>query len=84
MQIIKVKFLNNGFPIGRSYTYYSKDNVEIGDLVQINSSSRGVVTEVDVPELEIESYKEKLKFIYSKIEEKAVSEDAELKDGGNE
>lgn len=68
MQIIKVKFSNNGFPIGRAYTYYSKDNVEVGDLVQINSSSKGVVTEIDVPEEEIASYKDKVKFIYGKVD----------------
>ena len=67
MQIIKVKFSNNGFPIGRAYTYYSKDNVEVGDLVQINSSSKGVVTEINVPEEEIASYKDKVKFIYGKV-----------------
>ncbi|MDF2906806.1 MAG: hypothetical protein K0R34_2127 [Herbinix sp.] len=70
MNIIKVVFINNGIATGRHYTYFSKEKVEVGDTVQINSSSRGLVAEVDVPEEEIKNYKDKVKFIYGKVSDK--------------
>jgi len=66
VNIIKVKFLKAGLPSGRAYTYYSDKPVEVGDLVQINAQSVGVVTEIDVPEEEIKGYKDKIKFIHGK------------------
>lgn len=72
-QIIKVKFLKDGQPQGRPYSYYSNEIVKVGDLVKINEQANGVVTEVDVPEKEIESFKDKCKFIHGKAEE--VKED---------
>lgn len=54
--VIKVKFLRNGQPSGRAYTYYTPEPVEVNDIVDLNSSkgvAQGVVTEVDVPEAEI-------------------------------
>lgn len=70
MQIIKVKFLKGEQPQGRAYTYYSNELVKPGDLVQINSSAKGVVTDVDVPESEIEAFKDRVKTIVGKIVEK--------------
>lgn len=67
--IIKVKFLKDGEPSGRAYTYYSKQPVEVGDKVQINLQSVGVVTHINVSEEEIAPYKDKVKFIYGKYEE---------------
>lgn len=69
MNIIKVKFYNNSIAGGRAYTYFSKDPVVPGDIVQINSCSRGVVTEIDVSEEEIKDYRDKVKFIYGKVKE---------------
>lgn len=66
MNIIKVKFLKAGLPSGRAYIYYSEKPVEVGDLVQINSQSVGVVTETDVPEDKIKDYKDKVKYIHGK------------------
>ena len=63
MQLIKVRFLKNGTPSGKSYTYYSPVKVSIGDTVQINSAATGVVVEVDVPDWQVEPYKEKIKTI---------------------
>lgn len=63
MQIIKVRFLNNGTPSGKSYTYYSPVNVVVGDTVQINSAATGVVVEVDVEEEEVAAYRDKIKTI---------------------
>ena len=51
--IIKVKFLRDGQPSGRAYTYYSEKPVEVDEKVQINLQMVGVVTEVDVREEEI-------------------------------
>lgn len=87
MQIVKVKFINNGQPTGRPYAYYSKETVEVDDLVQINSQAKGIVTEIDVPEEEIASYKDKVKFIYGKVSEKQdpVPEESPIEEnGGNE
>lgn len=70
-QIIKVKFLRNDQPSGRAYTYFSEEEVFVGDLVQINSQAKGIVTEVDVPEEEIESFKNLVKFIHGKVKEES-------------
>lgn len=54
--VIKVKFLRNGQPSGRAYTYYTPVEVVVGDIVDLNSSkgvAQGVVTDVDVPADEI-------------------------------
>ncbi|WP_277407924.1 hypothetical protein [Lacrimispora xylanisolvens] len=70
MQIIKVQFLKGEVPSGKSYTYFSEEAVSIGALVQINSSARGVVTEVNVPESEIKAFTLKVKTIVGKVTEK--------------
>lgn len=67
MQIIKVQFLKGEVPSGKAYTYFSEEEVSTGDLVQINSSAKGVVTEVDVPESEIEAFRDKVKTIAGKV-----------------
>lgn len=69
MNIIKVKFLKDGQPSGRAYTYYSDKPVAIDDKVQINLQSIGIVTEIDVPKEEIEDYRNLVKFIHGKYEE---------------
>lgn len=72
MQLIKVRFLNNGTPSGKAYTYYSPVNVAVGDAVQINSTATGVVVEVDVPEWQVEPYKEKIKTIVGLVNDDPV------------
>lgn len=67
MQIIKVQFLKGEVLSGKSYTYFSEETVSTGDLVQINSSAKGVVTEVGVPESEIEAFRDKVKTIVGKV-----------------
>lgn len=64
MNIIKVKFLRDGQPSGRAYTYFSENPVSVDDKVQINLQSVGVVTEIDVPEEEIADFRDKCKFIH--------------------
>lgn len=77
MQIIKVQFLKGDVPNGRAYTYFSNDVVSIGDLVQINSSAKGIVTEVDVPEREIEAFRDKVKTIAGKVVAESKEEPSE-------
>lgn len=66
---IKVKFLKNGAPHGREYTYKSKFHVRVGQEVILLGGGNGVVTEIDVPEEEVESFKDKIKEIESVEEE---------------
>lgn len=73
MQIIKVRFLNNGTPSGKAYTYYSPVKVAVGDTVQINSAATGVVVEVDVPLEEVWAYRDRIKNIVGLVEDKEVS-----------
>lgn len=70
MQIIKVRFLKEDKPAGKCYTYFSPVIVKTGDIVQVNGSTKGVVVEVDVPEWEVEPYREKIKSIVGLAEEK--------------
>ena len=63
MNLIKVKFLRDGKPAGRPYTYESPVPVEVGNIVQINDDAVGEVVQTDVPEIEIEAFRGKLKSI---------------------
>ena len=74
MQIIKVQFLKGEVPSGKAYTYFSEETVSTGDLVQINSSAKGVVTEVGVPESEIEAFRDKVKAIVGKVVEETIKQ----------
>lgn len=66
---IKVKFLKNGEPHGREYTYKSTFPVSAGQEVILPGGGNGIVTEIDVPEKEVESFKDKIKEIESVVEE---------------
>lgn len=68
MKLIKARFLRDGEPHGRTYTYISEIDVSVGDLVQLNEKGQGIVTEIDVPETEVESFRYKLKTITGKAE----------------
>ena len=68
MLLIKVKFLKNGLPTGRQYTYKSNVAVKPGDTVQINKKTQAVVIDNDVPEEEVIAFKDKLKEILGKVE----------------
>ena len=51
--IIKAKFLRNGIPSGRPYSYIAPDDGETykaGDYVYLNKESIGQIVEIDVPE----------------------------------
>lgn len=68
--LIKCRFLKNEAPYGREYTYRSEVKVAVGDIVQINASARGMVTEIDVPEETVKGFADKVKTIIGKVEEK--------------
>ena len=67
--LIRVQFLKGEKPSGREYTYRSEVPVKAGDKVQINSSAKGIVTEVDVPEEEVAAFADKVKSIVGLVEE---------------
>lgn len=66
--IIKLKFIRNGQPQGREYTYYTPVTVSVGNLVQLQGNDgglvKGIVTQVNVPETEIAAFRDKMKTIY--------------------
>ena len=66
---IKVKFLKNGEPHGREYTYKATFSVEVGQEVLLPGGGNGVVTEINVPEKDVESFKDKIKEVESTVEE---------------
>lgn len=73
--LVKLKFLRNGEPSGREYTYISKSEVTVGDTVIVREAEpgkdapKGIITAVNVPESEVENFKDKLKAIVGKVEE---------------
>lgn len=66
---IKVKFLKNGEPHGREYTYKAAFSVRVGQEVILPGGGNGAVTEINVPEEELERFKDKIKEIESVVEE---------------
>ena len=66
---IKVKFLKNGEPNGREYTYKATFPVRVGQEVLLPGGGNGIVTEIDVPEKDVESFKDKIKEIEEVVEE---------------
>lgn len=66
---IKVKFLKNGEPHGREYTYKATFPVRVGQEVLLPGGGNGIVTEIDVPEKDVESFKERIKEIEDVVEE---------------
>lgn len=75
MNLVKLKFLRNGEPSGREYTYISKSEVAVGDTVIVREAEegkeapKGIITALNVPESEVESFKDRLKEIVGKVEE---------------
>ncbi|ENZ44529.1 hypothetical protein HMPREF1085_02353 [Enterocloster bolteae 90A9] len=73
--LIKVQFLKEDKPSGREYTYRSDVPVKVGDKVQINSSAKGIVTEIDVPEEEVAAFADKVKSIVGLVEESETNKE---------
>ena len=89
MNLVKLRFLRGGEPQGREYTYISKEEVEVGDTVIVRKpdaqgaeAPKGIITMVDVPETEVESFKDKLKEIVGKAEKKSERCTPESKESG--
>ena len=66
---IKVKFLKNGELHSREYTYKATFPVRVGQEVILPGGGNGIVTEIDVPEEDVERFKDKIKEIESVVEE---------------
>ena len=66
---IKVKFLKNGEPHGREYTYKATFPIEVGQEVILPSGGNGVVTEINVPEGSVAAFADKAKEIEDVVEE---------------
>ena len=69
--IIKCRFLRDGEPVGKEYSYLTRDAVSIGDVVQAETQKGAadlIVTALDVPGEEVESFKDRLKYITVKSE----------------
>ena len=72
MNIVKCRFLKDGEPHGREYSYLAKDNFSVGDLVKTDTASGEaelVVTCLNVSEKEVECFKDRLKYVRKKVEE---------------
>ncbi len=85
MNLVKLRFLRGGEPQGREYTYSSKQKVEVGDIVVVREpdspgaeAPKGIITMVDVPESEIEKFKDRLKEIVGKAGECLVETENEI------
>jgi len=65
--VIKLKFINQGIAQGKEYIYYSNNDVEVGETVNIEEGKRGVITQINVPLSEIEPFKDKAKTILGKL-----------------
>lgn len=75
--VIKLRYLRAGEPSGREYTFFTPEEVEVGDTVDIavvsmDNTSQGVVTAVNVPYAEIEPFKDRAKTIIGKAASKAA------------
>lgn len=74
--VIKLRFFKNGIIVGREYTYYSNDNVEVGEIVNIDKGNQGLITQINVPLIEIEHFKDSAKTIMGKV----VNSESEVED----
>lgn len=66
---VKVKFIKNGEPRGREYTYKSTFHVRVGQEVILPGGGNGVVTEINVPERSVAAFADKVKEIDDVVEE---------------
>lgn len=69
MQYIKAKFLKNGNPTGRSYTYKTHDDVKAGDIVENVNGTKLIIIDKDVSEEWVDAYGDQNIAIVKKIKE---------------
>lgn len=67
MIAIKAKYLKNDLPAGKEYTFGSNELVKPGDVVKVGNAE-AIVTNANVTDEEIESFRDKLKMV-GKVEE---------------
>lgn len=68
MITIKARYLKNDLPVGKEYTFGSNELVKPGDIVKVGNA-KAVVTDVNVPNEEVESFRDKLKIVEKDGEE---------------
>ena len=70
MKIVKAKFLRNGEPSGREYSYLLPEGVElaVGDYALLRKDGVGIITAVDVDKSEVGCPLDKLKELLGKYE----------------
>jgi len=68
MNFIKVKFLKNEQPSGRSYTYKSDIVLVVGDKVELDGGKHGIVVDEEVDMNWVETYgADNIKAIVKKV-----------------
>lgn len=68
MQYIKARYIKDGKPTGREYTFSADIQIGIGDKVSIGSAT-AIVTQVDVSEEEVASFRDRLREIDGRVDE---------------
>lgn len=70
MNLVKAKFLRNGEPSGREYSYIVPDGVElaVGDYALLRKDGVGIITAVNVDTSEVGCPLDKLKELIGKYE----------------
>lgn len=68
MHYIKARYLKEGNPTGREYTFSADIPVGIGDKISIGSAT-AIVTQVDVSEEEVASFRDRLREIDGRVDE---------------
>lgn len=68
MQLVKVQYYSEttGDLSARSYTYFSEDELKVGDVVIVpvkDTTGRAKVSAVDMPEAEIQAFRDKVRVI---------------------
>jgi len=79
--IVKLKFLKDGIATGREYSYLCNVDVIVGETVLIKENTLGIITEVNVPESEIEAFKDRIVTILGKYvpsEEPVIEESQQV------
>ena len=66
---VKVKFIKNGEPRGREYTYKATLPVRVGHEVLLPGGGNGVVTQINVPDEDVERFKDKIKEVEDVVDE---------------
>lgn len=72
--IVEVKFLRDGEPHGRAYTYTAPDETKVNDTVELPSGGKAVVVEVEADKTP-EDYPYPIKAIKGIVKEEKESEE---------